>query len=251
MKTAQQWVNELGTGTSQAFPNIKRADMVAGLQARLAAPWTIHQADASLCGPASLMYSLASLKSALYAQYVVELYQLGQVRLGHLSVVPGPGCKKYKPVIAMGRIHPVDWVALASLRDSENEGLFAYDEASDQIGGITLPGKLVDWFKASGFRADANYTNFVVNKDVGCIRGAANRFSQRHTVCLFIDANLILAPTDPFPHIANHWAVMAAPVSIKGKHVTTSLYSWGKIQKVNLPIDAFCGKFYGYVSALV
>jgi hypothetical protein len=250
-KTAQQWVTELTKGTSQAYPNIKRSDMVAGLQARLVTPWIIDQRPASLCGPACLMYCLASLKNALYAQYVVDLYQFGQAFLGKLSVVPSMECRKYAAVVASKRIHPVDWVALASLRDSENGRThgFNYDDPDDEFSGTTLPGKLVDWFKACGFTHDADYTNFVVNKDVNCIRAAGNRFDQHHTVCLLIDGDLIQGAADPIPHIANHWVVLTHPVIIRGGRIKTSVYSWGTFKPIDLPIDTFCNKFYGYVSA--
>jgi hypothetical protein len=246
--TAQQWVTELSNGTDQAFRNIKRNDVVDGLTKRLASPVEIDQANTSLCGAACLMYCLAKLKAAVYAQYVVELYQTGQATLGKLTVKPGKDCRNYKPHVNSG-IHPVDWIALASLRDSEND-FFDYDEPSDEVGGITMPGDLVDWFRKSGFRQDANYTNIILNKDVNCLKAAGNRQDQQHSVCLFIDANVLGSSPDPIPRVPNHWVVLTSPVIVKQKRITIRVYTWGRIKTVDLPQDLFCKKFYGYISAL-
>lgn len=246
MKTAQEWLGDLSTGTSHAYPNIKRSEMVAGLRKRLGSPASIDQANTSLCGAACLMYCLASLKAAAYAQYVVELYHTGKAKLGRLSVEPSSDCKKYKPDPAKG-IHPVDWVALASLRDSEND-VFDYDEPSDEVGGITMPGDLVDWFKDSGFSKDANFTNFVFTKDEGCIRAAGNRYRHTHSVCLFVNGNLFERPSEG-SWIPNHWVVLASPVTIKNKRVSLSAFTWGAISQVDLPVDSFCKNFYGYISS--
>jgi len=246
MKTAEQCLTDLRTGTTQAFPNIKRSDMVDGLKNRLISPVQIDQANTSLCGAACLMYNLASKKDAIYAQYVVDLYQTGKASLGRLSVEPGTDCRNYKPDPSNG-IHPVDWVALASLRDSEND-FFDYDEPTDEVGGITMPGDLVDWFKKSGFSQDVNYTNLVFTKDSDCIEEAGTRFQKNQSVCLFVNANLLLRPSD-WCLIPDHWVVLISGVTIKKKQVTCRVYSWGREVNVDLPVDQFCAKFFGYISS--
>jgi hypothetical protein len=59
----------------------------------------------------------------------------------------------------------VDWVALASLRDSTN--LFSdYQSHTNAAAGITLPGTLAGWFSASGFSQVENRTNLVFDSDL-------------------------------------------------------------------------------------
>lgn len=165
MKTAQESLADLAHGTTQAFPNIQRAEMVDGLKERLAKPSAISQRNTSLCGPASLMYNLARSKDAAYSQYVVDLYQTGTAKIGKLTIKPGNGCRNYGASAANG-IHPVDWVSLAGLRDSENDAI-DYDSPSAKTGGITMPGDLLDWFKDAGFSKDKNETNLVWTKAIG------------------------------------------------------------------------------------
>src|SRR5437899_11272972 len=57
-------------------------------------------------------------KPELYVQYVIDLFTTGKARIGSLEVKPGLACRVYQP--PKGKIAPVDWVALASLRDSDN-----------------------------------------------------------------------------------------------------------------------------------
>jgi hypothetical protein len=245
-KTALEWISELSNGKDQAFPSVKRADVVDGLKTRLAKPQLIDQANTSLCGCACLMYCLAKLKDAVYAQYVVELYQTGKGKIGSLSVEPSSDCKKYAPSTAKG-IHPVDWLALASLRDSEND-LFDYQSPSNEVGGITMPGDLVDWFKDAGFSKDANITNLVFTKGEGTIKDAGTRYSNNHSVCLFINANLLNNPSDSstFP---DHWVVMTSPVTTDKGQVKLSVFSWGDIHPIDLKVDVFCKNFYGFISS--
>ena len=245
MKTAQQWVADLGTGTAQAFPNIKRADVVNGLNDRLAKPSRIDQSNTSLCGAASLMYTLARLKPEVYAQYVTELYTTGETKLGTHSVKPGPDCKRYSATTTSG-IHPADWVALASLRDSEND-TFVYDSPSAEVGGITMPGDLLDWFKYAGFSKDSNVTNLVWTKDESDLKTASSKFSLSQTVCLFINANLLQHP-DSGSAFPDHWVVLESPVSITKGNVDLTVYTWGGTQQVSLPVSKFCTNFYGFIA---
>ena len=248
MKTAQEWVTELTNGKDQAWPNIKRAEMVSGLKARLAKPSVIDQANTSLCGPASLMYCLATAKDAVYAQYVVELYQTGKATLGKLTVQPGSSCKRYAAT-AGDRIHPVDWVTLAGLRDSENDS-FDYDTPSAEVGGITMPGDLIDWFKDSGFSKDTNKTNLVFNKWHEDLVEAGSKYLQGHSVCLFINANMLNSPKEgsAFP---DHWVVLASPVKTVARTACAefTIFTWGGTRDVSIRVEYLSKNFYGYISS--
>ncbi len=245
-RTAQDWLDELANGREQAYPNISRSEVVSGLRDRLATPTLIDQKNTSLCGPAALMYCLASSKSALYAQYVAELYATGHSTIGRLTVAPGAGCKAYRATAASG-IHPVDWVTLASLRDSENDA-FDYDAPSCEVGGITMPDDLVDWFKDVGFSKDANVTNLVFTKDEATLTAAGVRRSHSHHVCLFISANMLQSPHES-SWTPDHWVVLASPVTVGSGRAKFSVFTWGGVQSVDQPVGDLCENFYGYVSS--
>ncbi len=170
-KTATQLVAEFKSASGQgAFTKISRSDVVSGLNARLKTPASLHQGSSSLCGPATLIYALIRHKPAVYVKYVTDLYRSGVGTIGTLKIEPGSDCKSYK--VPAKKIHPVDWIALASLRDSEND-FFDYDSIDVAAGGITMPGDLVEWFKKAGFSTIKNVTNVYFNKDKSDIKAAS------------------------------------------------------------------------------
>ncbi len=144
-------------------------------------------------------------------------------------------------------IHPVDCVALASLRDSGNDFL-EYDGPSDEAGGITMPGDLVGWFKDAGFSKDANYTNFVFTKDVKNLVGASDRFAHGHSVCLFINSNM-LGKAHEESWFPDHWVVLASPVTFADGKATFSVYTWGSLRTVAPRPNVLCENLYGYISS--
>ena len=253
-KTANDWLNELVNGKNQVFPHMPRSDVIQGLRDRINDPSKIDQDRTSLCGAAALMYCLAKDKPADYARYVVELYHTGKGKIGKLKVEPGSDCRKYKPGKTK-KIDPVDWIALASLRDSEN-AILDYDSPDTDLGGITMPGDLFDWFKAAGFTGVTEETNLVFTKGKGTLEKANKLYLQHKNVCLFVNAKVFEGPKaklmSAFP---NHWVVMSSKVTITKKEVDLTVYTWGsdKFRLImgakKMTISAFCNHFYGYISA--
>ena len=115
--------------TPAAFPSIKRADIAAGLRARITNPGLINQGAAGLCPSAAVIYSEAQSHPVAYTQFVIDLYEKGNAKLGTWDVSPGTDLKNYNPPAT---IPAVDWVPMASIRDSEN-WIFDYQD----IGGWT------------------------------------------------------------------------------------------------------------------
>lgn len=134
-------------GRQEAFPSIKTTRRLYGssLVHRVNNPDAVSQGMSSLCGPASLMYMLLLKRPDVYVQYAIDLYVTGKASIGRLRITPGDGCRRS----SAGGMAPVDWITLASLRDSSND-LFAYDSPSDEFAGITLPGSLTGWDGLSG-----------------------------------------------------------------------------------------------------
>ncbi|WP_223281796.1 hypothetical protein, partial [Xenorhabdus griffiniae] len=47
-------------------------------------------------------------------------------------------------------ISGLDWITLASLRDSEN-AIFSYNQVEAETAGVTMWGKLIEWFEKAGY----------------------------------------------------------------------------------------------------
>lgn len=257
-----------------AFTGIgaSRASFANDLRLRVADPNLIDQSDASLCGPAAFMFALASTHPEVYVRCAVELAEKGRTKLGKLDIAPGSSCKSVVLSSTAG-IGPVDWVTLASLRDSQNSW-FNYDEPSDQAGGVTMPGTLYGWFKDSEvFKDVIDNTNLIANKELSDLVQADARRSAGYTVCLFINAEILttVGSGSTFP---NHWVVLNKEVRIDGsttmglstlgrkvdkddtqksKSLDLEVYTWGSRHVMaggkKVTVEEFLDYFYGYVCA--
>ena len=238
-------------GREKGFARIERQDVVDGLRDRITDPSKVHQSAASLCGPASFFYCVLEEMPHLYTQYVIDLYRTGEARIGDLHVKPSAGCRAYQS--PRDKIHPVDWIALASLRDSENS-LLDYSSANDTAAGITMPRTLAEWFRKMKWNGVRNDTNVYFLKGRSEVNDCVRMFDVAH-ICLFINMQML----DPlkFAHRSvtpNHWVVLTKKMIVQNNTIKFGVYTWGGLHDIprtgSYPLDAFYRNFYGYVSAI-
>ena len=236
-----------------AFPNIARPDVVDGLRDRVApgGAKNIAQSGSSLCGPAAVMFCVANRLPEIYTQYVMDLYDKGQAQFGTLNVKPGDACRNYDPK----KIAPVDWVALASLRDSDNRYM-NYAAVENEAAGITLPKSVVGWFRAAGYtqiyQSTQLFGGMVQNHHEIARAGTARK--QGNDVCLLINSKMLSSMTS-LSAAPDHWIVMTKAIRLdpRKREIALEVFTWGDIQ--NLPLtgsanlDDFLKNYYGYVSA--
>jgi hypothetical protein len=253
-------------------PHFSRGRVAQQLRDRILNPAKINQQMSSLCGPASFLFCLATRNPEKYAKYIIDLYEHGAATIEKLKVKPGRDCKSYK--IPPNAIDEVDWIGLASLRDSEND-LFDYDSVSDQFPGITLPDKLRTWFSEAGYSSVEKKTNLLYDKSLYVLLQAHQKKQSGSLVCLFVGANIFSGRPNgkSFP---DHWVVLNSAIRIdnkpvgnllaKGKTVNHdqkllakridfNVYTWGNSNYAvnaithNVSVELFLDYFYGYVAA--
>ena len=264
--------------TSQ-FIHIQQRDVVRELRQRVAEPYRIHQAAASLCGPASLLYILVKTQPDLYVKYVIHLFEHGTASVGRIRVKPRSVCKRYdcddRNVPEVKRIAVCDWLALASLRDSENS-VFPYDSVQRRWAGITWPWELTRWGDAVGFQTvDAQYSLWQPQGHLAILKMAALK-SLGYEVAVFVNSGIMDQPQKK-PLVPNHWVVLSSSVLIDGKSVTNlsdwttelgnkkqalelarkkinfSVFTWGNEYPINralstMTVNDFSRHFYGFVA---
>lgn len=148
----------------------RQSSFLRELDDRAANPFAIRQGSAPLCGPAAFLYCVAKSYPEVYQRYVLELAIHGHARLGKLNVSPSQTCRDATP--AASSISPVDWVALASLRDSTNAA-FRMNGPESSIAGITLPNSMRGWFEKSGlFSQVEDHTSLMSGMTVGSVPGS-------------------------------------------------------------------------------
>lgn len=234
------------------FPRIDQADVVAGLRERVNDPYKQDQGAASLCGPAAFFYCVLNYKPELYVQYVIDLFTTGKARIGSLEVEPRPSCRVYQP--PKDKIAAVDWIALASLRDSEN-AILDYASADDTASGITRPRTLASWLRDIGYQGVRDDTNYYISKGRKEIEAFDRDIRVNRDVCLLVNDNMLSAHTNKQKStICNHWIVVDEAPRLNGDQISVSVYSWGKPCRIPdsgpLSVRDFSLNFYGYVSGM-
>lgn len=238
---------------SGSWPHLSSADIIKGARQRLEDPGKIQQGAASLCGPASLLFCLILNNPEAYAWYVTHLWSNGSAKIGSLDVKPGLALRTYKP--PADKISPIDWMTLASLRDSEN-AVLSYDSADVQVGGITIPATLSSWLSKSGVGSGKNSTNLVLTKGKSDIEEAERLRGASNHVCLLINADMLKTSTQNNKSIIpNHWVVLTGPVVfLDSDRIALTIFTWGDgsrsvPQTGDLSLSSFLRNFYGFVSA--
>lgn len=199
------------------------------------------QGPTSLCGPAAFFYCLLIDRPDLYVKCVIDLWEKGEVKIKNLTIKPSEDCKKPKSLENdRYKINGIDWITLASLRDSKNI-IFRYNEASDQAAGITLAGALKEWFLKVGAKllfSNVTYGLHIGKDELLCLVKYKQQYSQAHIVSL-VNAGLF-SNEKTFLKFKSHWIVWkTAPQSngkdidlnIKNAAITQEVVTWGEIDR--------------------
>ena len=234
------------------FASIQRSKVTAGLKERVNDPSKINTSSVNLCGPAALVYAVARDTPEKYVKFTTELFETGSAKLGKIDVKPSKSLKLAK--LEEAKVNAADWVALASLRDSENF-ILDFSSAKDGASGITLPGKLNDWFKAAGYSKVLNETNLVFTKNETHARRASQLYTDGYKVALFINADMLQSKSqDSVSTIPNHWIMLSSSLTISASSVSFNCFTWGngsrKVpQTGTLSLSSFLKHYYGFVAA--
>ena len=197
-----------------------------------------NQQETSLCGPAVFFYALLVDRPDLYTQAIIELWETGETTIGQLHIKPSHDCrnpKKFSHTAAGDRISAIDWISLASLRDSEN-GLFDYDSPGDQIPGITLPGKVKSWFTEAGATVVFDNIQFRGHINQEKLLELFSYVGSQHHVTSLISASMVEGGAGVGK---NHWIAWEKVPQTHGGPVdettlpaevivNSKLFSWGQ-----------------------
>ena len=212
-----------------------------------------NQSWDSLCGPAAFFYCLQIDRPDIYIQAANDLWLYGRTKIGSLQITPSEGCRHPSGKFydedsqaSVPLISGLDWLTLASLRDSENIVL-SYDSVNCEISGISMWGSLAEWFEKAGYEK--------VFDNVGITRGTVQDirtlnayFKQGYKVVTLI-ADGLLTSSESSLTIPSHWIVWDGEVTedTNGK-VSLRLFSWGKVGeqiKIAKNVNFFINRFFG------
>ncbi len=217
--------------TSTHFLCLQRDKVGNGLLDRIVAPHLIQQGPAGLCGPASLLFDLASRDPETYAKFVISLFENGSGRIRNLEVKPN---RALKIALTPANMDQVDWLTMASIRNSENTIFFDYDAPSgnyNQFTGMTLPGEMKGWLKKAGYTevVDETSTTKFLSMSSDNAREASSKYEDDWEVFLFIGAEMLNFHTEhESSTLPNHWVKLMSKIDLKSHSVKFKVYSWGQ-----------------------
>ena len=254
---------EFMTRTSQPkFPHFPRPLIAEGLCKRVNDPSKIDQQMANLCGPAVLLHNRANQKPVDYVRFVTELYENGKSNFGSLNVKAESHVRKHDPRNHARNghyVHPVDWIPLGSLRDSENKVL-KYDSVNDGIVRAgTRSGELKNWLRKVGYTKVIDSTSYGFHKDEKHLRRADTLYRSNYRVFLLIDGRMFSTKPTAAKR-GNHWVMLRSPITLQRQRlgpnrsktsVSAKVFTWGQIKSVpsRMSISYFLLHYFGYVAA--
>lgn len=224
--------------SKSAFKGINtssRHQIALDISTRINNPYRIQQRDTSLCGAVVFLQCIAKKHPEIYAQYIIGLFEKGEASIGNLQVKPSNACKSlFENTIPRSSIVNVDWIGLASLRDSTNTFL-NYSHPSDQLAGITTPGDLAGWFKKTKlFSSVENETNLLFDKNAKNLLQANLRYSTDYHVCLFVGSKVLVTANNTqlkkgrTP--ADHWVILNSKMLLDNMPANLDITSQVDIQ---------------------
>jgi hypothetical protein len=267
---AMDLINAFANDTSspQAFPKLRKEDIVNGLRARVAVPSIINQAGLNACGPAAAAYIFASTDIVGYTKMAIDLYKYGEASSGSYTVEAGSDLRSHGPDDytnwgTAGKPEPIDWMVLSSMRDSENWWFDFEGGPSETFSAITMPGEMDEWLEDFiGFKDVVDDTNLVFTKSVDHLMKVNSEYSSGKFVILFINANMIAGATKKAAKKAakgiterviagspDHYVVLRSNVTVTENSVSMEIWTWGGRITISPTKEIFESNYYGAIFA--
>jgi hypothetical protein len=199
-----------------------------GLLLRLARPGLLNPGQANLCGPAAFLFNLLSDQPGEYARYAIDMYEKGAARIDHLLVKLSSDLRSFR--LLPGTTDPIDWITMASLRNSEDWFLH-FDSIHGTLSGATTQLEMAWWFDRAGYSdigQEANFSRHQRDAD----DEASQLWAAGYRVCLLIDDQMLSASEQAQSGSAlfmdRHWIVLRSKIDRSGGNLKMKIFTWGK-----------------------
>lgn len=233
-----------------------------------------HQRNTSFCGPAAFFYCLLKDQPAIYEQAVWDLWNYGNTQIGNLQIKPSNNCRHPRSLSKI-RITGLDWITLASLRDTENIVLSTKVRDTDTISGffweglagITTVYDAKTWFEKVGSKcvfdntmlwspSGYNHARLKHILDLNLYAGRPN-----YHVIVLVGSGMFGATSDGTTFNTpskDHWVVWESRItSINGddinentpltEKVKLKAFSWGKVKDNYIREDIILSDVLNYI----
>jgi hypothetical protein len=215
--------NLKATDASPAGWAINRQDLAWQLFERVQNGRLPDQQQASLCGPAALMYCLIRDRPDIYAQYVIDLWTTGKAKLGKWDVQPSSRLISNTATAASSKfgVDAIDWITMASARQQIDSD---YDSPSDEISAMTTSRQMQKLFTALGCDTVADTARRLISRfDEENLYDLTKYSSSNFWIVFYIDADVLNGKVNLVSVFPTHWAVLRpfSLVTVDGKIINS------------------------------
>jgi hypothetical protein len=234
------------------WANIDNADLIADLRATIADPVTeVDQNRSQFCGPTAIAFELIRRMPRRYVRLCRSLYETGAFETRSHSISASDGLREAS--VAQG-MSPVDWMLVATMRESGNAVFGVDPDASGVTAGLqgmTTHWEMEGWTsEVLGEQNTARSTTFVWG-EMDALRYAEEVFAAGGVAFMMIHDVLLTDDDDStVPPWPTHWVVYDGGLTVdeSSGRVDFDVYTWGSIRHVSKSIDRFESCMFGIVT---
>lgn len=251
-KTALEAIEGFAKSSApSAWAFLDKATIVADLRSRVSDPFQINQGGQPFCGPAAVLFELVRKQPLRYVRIYQSLFETGYFQAAnHWLSAPNELRQASRGDLHMSQ---VDWMVLATLRQSENLLFPVEPNAPDMIrnlAGMTKSWEMRGWIKEIlGYRKSEYYHAYLMN-DVSALNQAAAAIQAGGVAFALITAEGMLQtnpPPIPFP---SHWIALLGNVLVTNSQVSFDIYTWSKKLHLDLDLPSFKKYFWATVTGI-
>jgi hypothetical protein len=242
--------------------HLNKQQIIVDIHDRLADPYQIQQGEQPFCGPAAVVFELIRKQPHRYIDICQSLYETGSFS-GHSKQITAVGrlCRSYGKL----RMAQVDWMLLATLRDSANLIFPIHPKAPAAIRnltGMTKPWEVNGWVRELfGYPQIKTHPTYL-SGEFRALQEAENIVNAGGVAFALINSQGLLGNNSflgsCFHRLyPSHWVTILGNISIespssvsrqKQSRVEFDIYSWGR--KIHVSTDASTMKdyFWGIVA---
>jgi hypothetical protein len=232
-----------------AWQFLDKATLIQEMRDRLANPFAINQGGQPFCGPAAVLFELVRTQPDRYVEICQSLFTIG----GFHSQNHWIGASDELRQASCGnlRMGQVDWMVLATLRESENSLFPVEPNAPDLIrnlAGMTKSWEMIGWIKEILGYTQVEYNHAYLLNDLSALQKAEAAIAAGGAVFSLITAEGLLNHEWVIP-IPNHWVSILGNIQANDENTAFDIYTWSKQVHVAIDTPTFRKYFWLAITA--
>jgi hypothetical protein len=251
--STQQAIDRLiafeGASAPGAWPFLDKAIIIQELRDRLANPFAINQGGQPFCGPAAVLFQLVRSQPDRYVELCQTLWTIGGFQSQNHWIPASDDLRQASS--GNLRMGAVDWMVLATLRESENNLFPVEPNAPDLIRnltGMTKSWEMIGWVKEILGYTQVEYNHAYLLNDLSALQKSAAAIASGGTAFALITAEGLLNHDWVIP-VPNHWVSILGNIQANDDRTAFDLYTWSKSVRVDIDTPTFRKYFWLTITA--